>query len=280
MSDDLAALATLDTVRLFVGREESDALLTERSRELHDVHTLRSLTSGDVSFVVTHAGGAIHRLPSPDTVRTEALVLETGTLAGFQETISTLNKFHFDRCDIVEKPGEYAVRGGIVDVFPFVGENPIRIEFFEDEVESIREFDVGSQRSIRSLSTALLVPDVLDTELHDHAQDGILLDYLADGALLVFLEPLLHDEPLTKLPATASGALPHPRVLRGDRRPLPAAPLHGAGSLRPAPGCRRTSAAGLQRQRADDGARHRRTTGRRVCRHHHLRQPVGDGARA
>ncbi len=203
VSDDLAALASLDTVRLFVGREESDALLTERSRELHDVHTLRSLTNGDVSFVVTHAGGALHRLPSPDTVRTEALVLETGTLAGFQETISTLNKFHFDRCDIVEKPGEYAVRGGIVDVFPFVGENPIRIEFFEDEVESIREFDVGSQRSIRSLATALLVPDVLDTELHDHAQDGILLDYLADGALLVILEPLLQDEPLTKLPAAA-----------------------------------------------------------------------------
>jgi transcription-repair coupling factor (superfamily II helicase) len=202
ISDDLAALSTTDAVRLFVGREEMDALLTERSRELHDVHTLRSLATGDLSFVVTHAAGALHRLPSPDTVRTEALVLETGTLAGFQETISVLNKFHFDRCDIVDRPGEYAVRGGIVDVFPFVGENPIRIEFFEDEVESIREFDIGSQRSIRALATALLVPDVMDTELHEHAQDGMLLDFLADGALVVFLEPLLHDEPLRKLAET------------------------------------------------------------------------------
>ncbi|MCC6396670.1 MAG: hypothetical protein IT282_06595, partial [Bacteroidetes bacterium] len=206
MADDLGVLAPGEPVHLFVGREETEALLTERTRELNDVHTLRSLTSGQASFVVTHAQGVLLRLPSPETVRTEALTLETGTKAGFKETIATLNRFRFDKADIVEKPGEYAVRGGIIDVFPFVGENPVRVEFFEDEVESIREFDVVSQRSIRSLASALFVPDVLAPEEQDAPHGGMLLDYLADGALLVFLDPLLHEEPLQRTTSSAAAA--------------------------------------------------------------------------
>ena len=91
--------------------------------------------------------------------------------------------------DIVEQPGEYAVRGGIIDVFPFVGENPLRIEFVEDKVESIREFDVTSQRSIRELGSAMLVPDLLAGNDAAMPGDAILLDYLADRALLVLLKP-------------------------------------------------------------------------------------------
>jgi len=206
LADDLSVLTAGDQVRLFLGREEMEAVLTERSRELNDVHTLRSLTSSQVPFVVTHVQGLMHRLPVPQTVRTEALTLDVGSKAGFDATLRTLDRFRFDRMDIVEKPGEYAVRGGIVDVFPYVGENPLRIEFFEDEVESIREFDVVSQRSIRALTSALLVPDVLASEGIEAPPDGMLLDYLADGALLVFLDPLLQEESFQHLSASASAA--------------------------------------------------------------------------
>ena len=228
VADDLGVLTPGDPVQLFVGREETEALLTERTRELNDVHTLRSLTSGQASFVVTHVQGVLLRLPSPETVRTEALTLEAGTRAGFKETVGTLNRFSFDKVDIVEKPGEYAVRGGIIDVFPFVGENPIRVEFFEDEVESIREFDVVSQRSIRSLASALFVPDVLASEEQDAPREGMLLDYLADGALLVFLDPLLHEEPLQR--TTASAARFHTRERLNELASL-FPQLHMAGLL-------------------------------------------------
>ncbi|HSQ74122.1 MAG TPA: transcription-repair coupling factor [Bacteroidota bacterium] len=205
-ADDLSVLASGDQVRLFLGREETGAVLTERSRELNDVHTLRSLATGQTPFVVTHVQGLLYRLPVPQTVRTEALTLDVGSRAGFDATLRTLDKFRFDRMDIVEKPGEYAVRGGIVDVYPYVGENPLRIEFFEDEVESIREFDVVSQRSIRSLASALLVPDVLASDTESAVPEGMLLDYLADGALLVILDPLLHEEPFQRIAASTSAA--------------------------------------------------------------------------
>ena len=160
-ADDLAVLGDPSRTRLFLGREEQEAVLTERSRELHDVQTLRSLLAGEVDVVVTHPAGAALRLPAPAAVRSRARTLNTGASPGFVETVAGLQGFLFERTDIVEHPGEYAVRGGILDVFPFVGENPLRIEFVEDTVESIREFDVVSQRSIRELSSALLVPDLL-----------------------------------------------------------------------------------------------------------------------
>ena len=71
-------------------------------------------------------------------------------MAGFQETFVNSTSFLSTGATSWTSRGSMRCAGGIVDVFPFVGENPLRIEFFEDEVESIREFDVGSQRSIRA----------------------------------------------------------------------------------------------------------------------------------
>ena len=206
MADDLSVLSAGDQVRLFLGREETEAVLTERSRELNDVHTLRSLISGQIPFVVTHVQGILYRLPVPQTIRTEALTLDVGGRPGFQQTLRALDKFAFDRIDIVEKPGEYAVRGGIIDVFPYVGENPLRIEFFEDEVESIREFDVVSQRSIRVLASALLVPDVLAQAEGERVPEGMVLDYLADGTLLVSVDPLLHEEQFQRISSSVTSS--------------------------------------------------------------------------
>ena len=185
IADDLAVLADPSRIRLFLGREEQEAVLSERSRELHDVHTLRSLLTDEVSVVVTHPAGAAIRLPPPAAVQSRVRTLNTGTSPGFGETIAGLQGFLFERSDIVEHPGEYAVRGGILDVFPFVGENPLRIEFVEDTVESIREFDVVSQRSIRDLSSALLVPDLLAENDSVIPGSASLLDYLHDRTLVV-----------------------------------------------------------------------------------------------
>ena len=192
-ADDLAVLGNPSRTRLFLGREEQEAVLTERSRELHDVETLRSLLSAEVDVVVTHPAGAALRLPPPAAVRSRARTLSTGASPGFVETVAGLQGFLFERADIVEHPGEYAVRGGILDVFPFVGENPLRIEFVEDTVESIREFDVVSQRSIRELSSALLVPDLLGENDGVTQGNASLLDYLHDRALVIFDgAPLVH----------------------------------------------------------------------------------------
>ena len=65
------------------------------------------------------------------------------------------------------EPGQYAVRGGIVDVFSFSFDHPYRIEFFGDEVESIRKFDPLNQLSINKMTRAVVVPNIGDQTLHE-----------------------------------------------------------------------------------------------------------------
>ncbi len=78
----------------------------------------------------------------------------------FLQLTQKLVELGFEKKDFVEEYGDFAVRGGILDIFPFVGDNPIRFEFWGDTIESIREFDVLSQRSLRELQAASVVASI------------------------------------------------------------------------------------------------------------------------
>jgi len=82
----------------------------------------------------------------------------------------------------VDEPGEFAVRGGIFDVYPYSGEYPIRLEFFGDELESIREFDADSQRSISFLNQVRIIPDLTDLP---QTKKSSFLSYFDEETLLV-----------------------------------------------------------------------------------------------
>ena len=71
-----------------------------------------------------------------------------------------LFEYEFKRVDFITEPGEFSVRGGIVDVFSFSNDNPYRIEFFGNEVESIRTFDVATQLSIETKKKITIIPNV------------------------------------------------------------------------------------------------------------------------
>ena len=82
----------------------------------------------------------------------------------------------------VGSPGEFAIRGGIFDIFPFSGEYPLRVEFFGDEVDTIREFDPDSQRSIAFLKHARIVPNAA---FSTNESKESLITYLPEKSLLV-----------------------------------------------------------------------------------------------
>jgi transcription-repair coupling factor (superfamily II helicase) len=88
----------------------------------------------------------------------------------------------------VDEPGDFAMRGGIFDVYPFAGEYPIRLEFFGDELESIREFDADSQRSVSFLNEAKFIPDL--TNLPD-SEKSDFLSYFDEDTALVLINPEL-----------------------------------------------------------------------------------------
>jgi transcription-repair coupling factor (superfamily II helicase) len=81
-----------------------------------------------------------------------------------------LNEYGFRRVDYVVEPGQFSVRGGIVDVFSFSNDYPYRIEFFGDDVDSIRSFDPITQLSVQKLVRATIIPNVQDKMLLEHRQ--------------------------------------------------------------------------------------------------------------
>lgn len=87
-----------------------------------------------------------------------------------------LTSYDFERADFVYEPGQFAIRGGIVDVFSFSGDMPYRIEFFGDEVESIRSFDPNTQLSIEKIKSLSIIPNVQTKLLGEERQS--FLEYI------------------------------------------------------------------------------------------------------
>ncbi len=98
-----------------------------------------------------------------------------------------LFEYHFKRVDFVTEPGEFSVRGGIVDVFSFSHDEPYRIEFFGDEVDSIRTFDVETQLSTEKVKQIRIIPNVANKLVHETRQS--FLKYIARQTV-VFLKNL------------------------------------------------------------------------------------------
>jgi transcription-repair coupling factor (superfamily II helicase) len=98
------------------------------------------------------------RVPSRDSLRARSVHLEVGQMIDRDALVETLVTAGYARMPLVEEPGELAVRGGIVDLFPPQLPRPVRVELFGDEVESIREFDPASQRSQEKLGYAAAPP--------------------------------------------------------------------------------------------------------------------------
>ncbi|MEZ4782429.1 MAG: CarD family transcriptional regulator, partial [Flavobacteriaceae bacterium] len=93
-----------------------------------------------------------------------------------------LFEYHFKRVDFVTEPGEFSVRGGIVDVFSFSHDEPYRIEFFGDEVDSIRTFDVETQLSTEQVKKINIIPNVANKFLEESRQS--FLDYIAQKTVV------------------------------------------------------------------------------------------------
>jgi transcription-repair coupling factor (superfamily II helicase) len=116
------------------------------------------MSSGTAPITITPAASALLRTHDPDYYRRLALTIRTGEELPLETIETHLRSIGYERRDPVEMVGEYSIRGGILDVFGAESAKPLRIEFFGDEVESIRRFDVESQRSVLKVSEAEILP--------------------------------------------------------------------------------------------------------------------------
>ncbi len=124
------------------------------------------MANGTASVVIVPVAAATVRLASPDFYAGLARPVRRGESLDIEVLTQHLNTVGYASTDVVEMPGEYAVRGGIVDVYPPELDRPIRVELFGDEVESIRKFDPGTQRSSTPVEEAWLLP-LTDTPVRE-----------------------------------------------------------------------------------------------------------------
>jgi transcription-repair coupling factor (superfamily II helicase) len=120
--------------------------------------TLWKIATGKASIVVAPIASTAIRVRSHEYYTDLARTIRRGESFDLDALLAHLNTVGYASADVVEMPGQYALRGGILDVYSPEAERPVRVEFFGDEVESIRRFDPASQRSSNPLDEALLLP--------------------------------------------------------------------------------------------------------------------------
>ena len=147
-----------ERVALLRARDESVGAMTSPSERSARMTLLADLGAGRDRLVVAPIA-ALHQYVIPKPVfESLAFELREGEEPGWEAFGQRLYELGYSRNDVVGAAGEYAVRGGIVDLFPATAEAPVRIEFFGDEVESIRPFEIASQRSTGSVESITITP--------------------------------------------------------------------------------------------------------------------------
>ena len=146
---DRVALLPSRGVHAGSGLEPPAHLVGERARAL-EVHARGGL-------VCVSARALAEGIP-PASVRPEVLLLSKARGAGFDELVESLARAGYERVERVEERGQIAVRGGLVDVFPSTGREPLRVEFFGDELEQIRAFSPFTQRALHAIDEASIFP--------------------------------------------------------------------------------------------------------------------------
>ena len=117
-----------------------------------------------VLVVVTYASALEEKIPDASSIRNSVLKLSQGDEISHEDIVDSLFSAGFERVDFVSEPGQFAIRGAIVDIFSYSYNDPFRVSFFGDEIDSINVFDCNTQLSKEKVDTAEIYPDIVAEE--------------------------------------------------------------------------------------------------------------------
>ena len=152
--------------------EQIDWLIEGLTKNLADINSLIVINQTLLNV----------RVPAPQGIIDKYISVKAEQSINFDDFTKGLMLNGFERKDYVASQGEIAIRGGIVDLFPIAWDNPIRIEFWGDQIESIREFDRISQRSIKEHKEVEFIGGLFGMDSND---DFTVFDYLAENCLII-----------------------------------------------------------------------------------------------
>ena len=134
------------------------------------------------AIIVSYAEALFEKVVTRKELDKNTLKVAVGDQISIDFINEVLFEYEFRRVDFVTEPGEFSVRGGIVDVFSFSNDNPYRIEFFGNEVDSIRTFDVASQLSLDKKKKITVIPNVENKFLQEKRES--FLDYINEKTVI------------------------------------------------------------------------------------------------
>lgn len=137
------------------------------------------------AIIVTYPEALFEKVVTRKELDKNTLKVAVGDKISIDFINEVLFEYEFKRVDFITEPGEFSVRGGIVDVFSFSNDNPYRIEFFGDEVESIRTFDVATQLSIETQKKITIIPNVENKFFQENRES--FLDYIS-AKTVIFIQ--------------------------------------------------------------------------------------------
>ena len=155
----------------------------ERSARRMDI--LARLLRHEPIIVLAEIGAAVQKGLSAAEFTRCSLLLRLGDTLAMETLLERVTALGYEHAAEVEHMGQFCVRGGIVDIFPINVLSPIRMEFFDTEIDSIREYDLETKRSIRNIGTVSIMP----LHAEDDAGEACFLSYLGADGVTVFDEP-------------------------------------------------------------------------------------------
>ena len=179
---DLDVLSEFDNVSVFSSDKNTES--EEYTR------TLNFLTNSDEYIVLIHSDILNKKLIEKKKYKESLLSLKKNDEYLFEELIAKLEEYQFVKRDFVDEVGDYSVRGGIIDLFPEHYDSPLRIEFFGETIESIREFDIKSQRSLKELQQITIGINLSFKEDIENETEGeaSITEYFTDDIIVVIDE--------------------------------------------------------------------------------------------
>lgn len=183
VSSDLTELLGEERVLFFPSASKRSALYD--GEELSSVvlrttalSAMAGMKKGETLYLCTYPEAVSEKVITTSVIRGNSFELHTGATEKIGSIVEILLSYDFVKVDFVYEPGQFSVRGGIVDIFSFSENQPYRIDFFGDEIESIRVFDVSSQRSERKVERVTIVPYI--RVLTDASLRSSLIDFVGD----------------------------------------------------------------------------------------------------
>ncbi len=146
---------------------------------------LNRIAAGEQQYyIVSYPEALSEFVVTEKNLKQNRLSVNVGDHLSIAFMIESLNEYGFERTDFVGEPGEFSVRGGILDVYSFANEHPYRIEFFGDEIDSIRLFDAASQLSVKKLESIAILPNVQEKLVEESRVP--IFEFIPDNTLFWF----------------------------------------------------------------------------------------------